>query len=171
MTPRHPLSLPMAGVLAAVGVILTYAEIPVPFVPPFMKIDMSDVPAVKDIIHLFVSESLGIGEICNFLVSLVYLAAFRCAAPWGRAFGFTAAVLSMTAAAAFLNAAVLLPLYFAAFHIDEAQLLAMARAAGSPAASLSDYILLAVVPFNLVKGAAVAALSSLLWKKLAAYFQ
>lgn len=188
MTPLHPLSLPMAGVLAAVGVILTYAELPVPFVPPFMKIDMSDVPAViglfsmglpaavfitavKDIIHLFVSESLGIGEICNFLVSLAYLAALRCALPWGRAFGFTAAVLSMTAAAAFLNAAVLLPLYFAAFHIDEAQLLAMARAAGSPAASLSDYILMAVVPFNLVKGTTAAVLSALLWKKLAAYFQ
>lgn len=77
----------------------------------------------------------------------------------------------MTAAAAFLNAAVLLPLYFAAFHIDEAQLLAMTRAAGSPVSSMTDYILMAVVPFNLVKGTAIAVVSELLWKKLSASFR
>lgn len=65
----------------------------------------------------------------------------------------------------------LLPLYFAAFHIDEAQLLAMTRAAGSPVSSMTDYILMAVVPFNLVKGTAIAVVSELLWKKLSASFR
>lgn len=182
MTARA-LSLPMAGLLAAVGVLLTYAEMPLPFVPPFMKIDLSDVPAViglyamglpaalliaavKCLLHLFVSESLGIGEICNFLVAMAYLSAFRACLPWSKRAGWAAAILSMTAAAA-----VLLPLYFAAFRIDEAQLLAMTRAAGSPVTSLSDYLLMVVIPFNLVKGAAVAAVSGLLWKRLAPYFQ
>lgn len=187
MTARA-LSLPMAGLLAAVGVLLTYAEMPLPFVPPFMKIDLSDVPAViglyamglpaalliaavKCLLHLFVSESLGIGEICNFLVAMAYLSAFRACLPWSKRAGWAAAILSMTAAAAVLNAAVLLPLYFAAFRIDEAQLLAMTRAAGSPVTSLSDYLLMVVIPFNLIKGAAVAAVSGLLWKRLAPYFQ
>lgn len=181
-------SLPAAGILTSAGIILTYAELPMPFVPPFMKIDISDVPsliglfamgfpaavfitAAKDIIHLFVSESLGIGEICNFFVTLIYLAAFRALAPLSRKAGYGAAILAMTAAAAFLNAVVLLPLYFAAFHIDEAQLLAMTRAAGSPVSSMTDYILMAVVPFNLVKGTAIAVVSELLWKKLSASFR
>lgn len=181
-------SLPAAGILTSAGIILTYAELPMPFVPPFMKIDISDVPsliglfamgfpaavfitAAKDIIHLFVSESLGIGEICNFFVTLIYLAAFRALAPLSRKAGYGVAILAMTAAAAFLNAAVLLPLYFAAFHIDEAQLLAMTRAAGSPVSSMTDYILMAVVPFNLVKGTAIAVVSELLWKKLSASFR
>lgn len=188
MRQSGQLSLPAAGLLASVGVILTYAEMPLPFMPPFMKIDLSDVPAViglfsmglpaaafitavKDILHLFVSESLGIGEICNFLVSLTYLTAYRFSAGPSRALGCAAAILAMTAAAAFLNAAVLLPLYFAAFHIDEAQLLAITRAAGSPALTMTDYLLMVVVPFNLIKGAAIAAASTLLWKKIAPYFE
>ncbi len=184
----NPRSLSMAGLLAAVGVLLTYAEMPLPFMPPFMKLDLSDVPAliglcamglpaalliaaVKGLLHLFVSSSLGIGELCNFLVCAVYLLAFRAAAPWPKRARWAAAILAMTAAAAFLNAQVLLPLYFAAFHIDEEALLAMTRAAGSPVTSLSDYVLLVVIPFNLVKGTAMAGVASILWRRLAPYFQ
>lgn len=169
--------------LAALGVILTYVEIPLPFMPPFMKIDISDVPsmiaffalgfptalfvtAVKDIIHLFVSDSLGIGEICNFFVTLTYLVAFRYGSIHSRIAGYGAAILAMTAVAAFLNVYVLLPLYFAAFHIDESQLLALTRAAGNPVESLAGYILLVVVPFNLIKGTLVGAVSEIVRKRL-----
>lgn len=181
MTPR---ALPMAGLLAAVGALLTYAELPLPFVPPFMKIDLSDVPAViglyamglpaalliaavKSLLHLFTSQSLGIGELCNFLVIAAYLGIARVARP--HPCGAVPAILAMTAVAAVLNAAVLLPLYFAAFRIDEAALLAMTRAAGSPVTSLSDYLLLVVVPFNLIKGAAITTTSRLVWRHLAPY--
>ena len=153
-----------------------------------MKIDVSDVPAViglfsmglpaalfitavKDIIHLLVSQSLGIGEVCNFFVSLVYLTALRYIYPRSRFMGWAAAVSAMTAAAAFLNLAVLLPLYFAAFRIDEAQLLAITRSVGTPAADMTDYLLMVIIPFNLIKGTAVAVLSEFLKRRLASFFE
>lgn len=188
MEPEKTGRLPVMGMLAALGIILTYIEIPLPFVPPFMKIDVSDVPAViglfsmglpaalfitavKDIIHLLVSQSLGIGEVCNFFVSLVYLTALRYIYPRSRFMGWAAAVSAMTAAAAFLNLAVLLPLYFAAFRIDEAQLLAIPRSVGTPAADMTDYLLMVIIPFNLIKGTAVAVLSEFLKRRLASFFE
>ena len=180
MEPEKTGRLPVMGMLAALGIILTYIEVPLPFVPPFMKIDVSDVPAViglfsmglpaalfitavKDIIHLLVSQSLGIGEVCNFFVSLVYLTALRYIYPRSRFMGWTAAVSAMTAAAAFLNLAVLLPLYFAAFRIT--------RSVGTPAADMTDYLLMVIIPFNLIKGTAVAVLSEFLKRRLASFFE
>ena len=129
------------------------------------------ITAVKDIIHLLVSQSLGIGEVCNFFVSLVYLTALRYIYPRSRFMGWTAAVSAMTAAAAFLNLAVLLPLYFAAFRIDEAQLLAITRSVGTPTADMTDYLLMVIIPFNLIKGTAVAVLSEFLKRRLASFFE
>ncbi len=180
---RGTTNVPAAGMLAALGVILTYVEIPLPFMPPFMKIDISDVPsmiaffvlgfptalfvtAVKDIIHLFVSDSLGIGEICNFFVTLTYLSLFRMVMRYGKWAGYGAAILAMTAVAAFLNVYVLLPLYFAAFHIDQSQLLALTRATGNPVESLTGYILLVVVPFNLIKGTLIALVSEVVRRRV-----
>lgn len=187
MNSKYARTIPAAGVLSAIAVLLTYVELPLPFMPPFMKIDISDVPAmvslfflgfptalfvtaVKDIIHLLVSESLGIGELCNFLVTLVYLSMFQYASRYGTKQGYAAAILAMTAVASFLNIAVLLPLYFAAFRIDEAQLFALTQAAGNPVATLQGYLLLVVVPFNLIKGSLIAAVSDLLRRKIAGYF-
>lgn len=175
--------VPVIGLLAAAGILLTYLEIPIPFMPPFMKIDISDaasmaglfalglpsallITGIKDLIHLFVSESLGIGEICNFFITVVYLTAFQYGSRFTRHAGYGAAILTMTAAAAILNVYVLLPLYFAAFHINEAQLLAMAGAAGNPASSMAGYVLFVVVPFNLLKGGAIAVVSEMLRRRI-----
>lgn len=175
--------VPVIGLLAAAGILLTYLEIPIPFMPPFMKIDISDaaslagffalglpsailITGIKDLIHLFVSESLGIGEICNFFITLVYLIAFQYGNRFSRRAGYGAAILAMTAAASILNVYVLLPLYFAAFHINEAQLLAMAGAAGNPASSMAGYVLFVVVPFNLLKGSAIAVVSEMLRRRI-----
>ena len=167
MEPEKTGRLPVMGMLAALGIILTYIEVPLPFVPPFMKIDVSDVPAVIGLFSmglpaaLFITaQSLGIGEVCNFFVSLVYLTALRYIYPRSRFMGWTAAVSAMTAAAAFLNLAVLLPLYFAAFRINEAQ-----------PADMTDYLLMVIIPFNLIKGTAVAVLSEFLKRRLASFFE
>lgn len=175
------------GMLAAFGVILMYLEVPLPFMPPFMKLDLSDVPAVmgffflgfpsaiviaavKNILHLLVSSSLGIGEICNFLVAIAFLSAWHGGRRFSERGAACAAVLSMTALAALLNVWVLLPLYQAAFHITEAQLLALTRAAGTPAFTIVQYILFVVIPFNLIKGSLIAAVALLLKKRIAPYF-
>ena len=68
----------LIGVFAAISTILMYIELPIPFMPPFLKIDLSGVPilimgfmygplpaiyvtCIKDIIHMFSSQTGCVG--------------------------------------------------------------------------------------------------------------
>ncbi len=74
-----------AGMLAAVACVLQYLEFPIPLMPPFIKFDFSDLPAligafaygpvtgilielIKNLIHCAVSQSATVGELSNFIL-------------------------------------------------------------------------------------------------------
>ena len=73
------------AVFAAIATILMYFEFPLPFMPPFLKVDLSGAvvligafifgirPAIvmigiKDLIHLTQSQTGGSGELADFLM-------------------------------------------------------------------------------------------------------
>ena len=75
------------ALLGALATVLMAFEFPVPLMPPFIKFDFSDLPAliaafacgpvsgvcvclIKNAIHVFMSQSAGIGELANFLVGI-----------------------------------------------------------------------------------------------------
>ena len=82
----------MAGsaMLSAVAVVLQYLEFPVPFLmPPFIKFDFSDLPAligafaygplsgviielIKNLIHCLATKSATVGELSNFMLGAVF---------------------------------------------------------------------------------------------------
>ena len=79
----------VTGVLTAVAVILQLLEIPVRFMPTFIKFDFSDLPAIlgafsmgpvcgilieflKNLIHVLFSGSFGVGELSNFMLGAVF---------------------------------------------------------------------------------------------------
>lgn len=83
--------LAVAGVLSALSFVLQLIEVSVPLMPAFLKFDLSDLPAllasfalgpiwgvavclVKNLLHLSVTATLGIGELSNFLISAVFVA-------------------------------------------------------------------------------------------------
>ena len=76
--------------LAAIGVILQMLEIPLPFIPSFIKLDFSDLPGfigafvcgplagvlitlIRNVIHIFMGSSAGIGELSNFILSASFV--------------------------------------------------------------------------------------------------
>lgn len=78
-----------AGMLAAVAIVLQYLEFPIFFMPSFIKMDLSDLPAiigafaygpfagviielVKNLIHCAVSQSATVGELANFILGSVF---------------------------------------------------------------------------------------------------
>ena len=81
--------LTLTAILTAIAVVLQYLEFPVPmFIPAFVKFDFSDLPAIlaaflvspvsgvtvcllKNVIHIAVSQSAGVGELCNFLLGVI----------------------------------------------------------------------------------------------------
>lgn len=77
--------LTLIGIFAAISTILMYFELPLPFMPPFLKFDPSGVPIllssmlmgpsaaisvtlVKDLIHVLSTTTGGVGELADFLI-------------------------------------------------------------------------------------------------------
>ena len=82
----------VTGLLSAVAYVLMLIEFPVPMLmPSFIKFDLSDLPAlvgafalgpvcgvlvelIKNLLHVLVTQSFGVGEISNFLLGAVFAA-------------------------------------------------------------------------------------------------
>lgn len=82
----------VTGVLSAIAFVLQVFEIPLPMLmPSFIKFDLSDLPALigafamgpvcgmmvellKNVLHgLMMSQSVGVGELCNFLLGAIFV--------------------------------------------------------------------------------------------------
>ena len=95
----------VTGVLSAAAFVLMLIEIPVPMlIPPFIKFDFSDLPAligafamgplcgiliefIKNLLHTFVSGSFGVGELSNFMPKDTILAAYQAILPSVKSIG------------------------------------------------------------------------------------
>ena len=179
-----------AGVLAAIATGLRFLETPLPLIPAFLKLDFSNIPAliggfalgpvagtailfIKNLIYLPFSSSMGVGEIADFVisVSLVLPASLiykyhksRKGAICGMATG--SAAMSFIVGP-LMNAFVLIPFYAVLFFDSSVEAIIGIAAAVNPGiTSVWTYILLAVVPFNLIKCFAICLVSGLLYKPL-----
>ena len=83
-------TIAVVGILSAAAFVLQLIEIPVPMlIPPFIKFDFSDLPAllgafslgpicgilielIKNLLHTMFSGSFGVGELSNFLLGAVF---------------------------------------------------------------------------------------------------
>lgn len=82
--------LAVTGMLSAIGFILMYIEFSVPIMPGFIKADLSELPAligafaygpscgilvclVKNLLHLTVTTTGGVGELANFILGAVFV--------------------------------------------------------------------------------------------------
>lgn len=176
------------AILASAAAILMVLELPVIFMPGFLKLDFSEIPAIiggfalgplagclivllKNLIHVSSTQTAGIGEMANFLVgtfqvvpaALVYkLRKNRT----GAIAGLVAGTLSMTLAAAVLNYWVLIPLYQVALKFPPEAIVNMGRAANPLIIDLKTFIVFAIVPFNLFKGIIVSVITLMVYKKV-----
>lgn len=178
------------GVLGAAAAVLMLFEIPLWFAPGFYKLDFSEVvvligsfalgPAagmmielVKVLVNLLINGTMtaGIGEIANFIIgcSFVVPASVIYAKHKDRkhaVIGIALGTLFMATAGSLLNAYLLLPAYAKAFGMPIDSLVAAGTAVNPSINSLSDLVLLAVAPFNILKGAASGLITIAVYKKL-----
>lgn len=178
------------AMLSAISVILMLFEIPLWFAPSFYKIDLSEVPVligafalgpvagvvielIKNLLNLLLNGTITafVGEFANFLIgcALVVPAAMLYQSKKSRnsaAIGLVAGTIFMAAVGSVLNAYLLLPVYAKAFQMPMDALVAMGTAVNPSIKSLSSFILLAVTPFNLLKGILVSLITLLLYKRV-----
>ncbi len=175
------------AMLSAISVILMLFDIPLPFAPSFYKIDLSEVPiligcfamgpaagvaieALKILLNFIISGTItaGVGEVANFAIgcSMVLPAGliYRYHKTRKQAIiGMATGTVSMAVIGGLLNAFVLLPAYAALFGGMDA-IIGMGTAVNKNITGLQSFVLLSVVPFNLVKGVVVSLVTFLLYK-------
>lgn len=175
------------AVLGAVSAVLYYFEVPV--IPPIYKLDLSAVPAliagfamgpgaslgvmaVKDLIGLTHTSSMGVGELADFLMSgsmtviasMIYLRrhTFR-----GALLGLSLGTLGMGLVGALANYFIMIPFYVQVMNMPMEVILSLIAKTVPAVDSLWKMILLAVVPFNLLKGVVLSAVTMVLYKRIA----
>ncbi|XCP84823.1 ECF transporter S component [Roseburia hominis] len=178
------------GMLGAIAVVLMLFEIPLPFAPSFYEIDFSEVPVligaftmgpaagalielVKILLNFLINgtDTAGVGEIANFLIgcglclpaSLIYR---KLHTRMGAVIGMLSGTVVMAFVGCFLNAYVLLPAYAKAFQMPIDALVAMGSAVNPAIDSLLTFVVFAVAPFNILKGALVSLIVFLIYKKI-----
>lgn len=176
------------GILSAISTVLMLIEIPLWFAPSFYKIDLSEIPIligsfaigplagvvmelIKNLLNLVINGTTtgGIGELSNFVIgcSMVVPSAIiyhRRKTKRYAMVGMTAGTLSLIVMGCLLNYFVLLPVYASVFHMPLQALVQMGTAVNPAINSLWTFVLLAVAPFNLLKGVAVSVATALLYK-------
>lgn len=181
----------ITAMLSAVAFVLQYFELPVPVMPSFVKLDLSDLPAlvgafslgpvcgvliefIKNILHLAASQSGFVGELCNFLFGAIFVLPAgimykknKCkkSAMVGSVIGAVAmAVLSFP-----INLFIVYPFYENFMPRDviiDAYNVILSVVHGPHLTDLWQCLLLFNVPFTFVKGMISVVITWLIYKKI-----
>ena len=182
----------MIGMFSAIAMILMLFELPLPFAPPFYKLDLSELPVLvggfafgpaagvmiefaKILLKLFVkpTSTAFVGELANFAVgcsfvlpaSIVYLFWKR---KKGAITGCIVGTLVLTLFGSMFNAVYLLPAFSELYGMPLETILGMGSAVNPlmTEGSMISFVICCVVPINLIKGTVVSVLTMLIYKPL-----
>lgn len=177
------------SLLSVIGFLLMFLEFALPIFPNFLKIDISDLPALigtfafgpaagigiellKNILHgIFNGNTMFIGELANFLVGSVFVIVSgliyktnktRIVAVISLALG----TIVMSIAAGILNYYVFLPLYETVLHFPISAVVGMGTKINPRITNLNSFIIWSIMPFNVIKGILVSAITVVVYKSV-----
>ena len=179
------------GMLGAIATILMLFEFPIPFIaPPFYEMDLSEVPVlvgafalgpmagatielIKILINLMINGTATafVGEIGNYIIgcSFIIPAAIIYKKKKSKKNALIAMIvgtLTMAVFGCFLNAYVLLPTYAAAFGMPIDAIIGMGSAINPSITNIMTFVVIAVAPFNIIKGIVVSLITMLIYKHI-----
>ncbi|UOB19677.1 ECF transporter S component [Macrococcus armenti] len=164
----------IVSLLSAIAFLLMFLKFPLPFLPPYLTVDLSDVPAIialftvgpvgaigveiiKNILNFLINMADPIGPLANFLAGSSFVLTLFIITK-GRKhkllIGFICAVVVMTIVMSLMNYFVLLPLYGMIMNFSDI------------AANLKVIITTGIIPFNIIKGLIVSVIAAILIKML-----
>ena len=176
------------AILSAISYILMFISLPIPGIfPDFLKIDISDVPAifggmslgpVAGLIIVFIknlfqamtaSTTAWIGEIANFLiggsyvviVSLIYRHKKDIK---GLLIGFILGTIAMIIVGCLTNYYMLLPFYAKVMPMEA--IISMGNIINPRITDLGSFVIWMIAPFNLVKAVLISLITLPLYKKM-----
>lgn len=181
-------NLVLMGMLGALSAVLMLFKFPVPFALSFYTVDFSEVPVligafslgpvagviielIKNLLNLLMNgtTTAGVGELANFIsgsilvvtASLIYR---RKKNKTNAIIGLTVATIVMSIASCFINYFITLPAYFLAFGMNWDTILNMSKEISGSITNPMTYLVISVLPFNLLKCGLSSLFTVLLYK-------
>ncbi|MDF2675393.1 MAG: transporter component [Clostridiales bacterium] len=190
MKKRTLSTLIKVSVLSAMAFILMFLEFPLPIFPSFLKLDFSDIPALlgafamgpiagilieflKNLLNIVVqgSQTGFIGELANFVVGAAFVGTagsmYRHSKTRKNALiSMIAGVLVMSTIASLTNYFIFLPLYETVLHFPISAMVEAGAKIFKGITDFNSFVAYSILPFNLFKGALVAIITFLAYKRL-----
>ena len=180
--------LVISAMLSAVSIVLMQFDFSVPFMPSFIKMDLSDLPAligaysmgplygviialVKNLLHLLRTSTGGIGELSNFLLSALFVlpAGLIYQKKKTRKRAIMGAVLGAVSMAVFsviTNYFIVYPVYTAFMPMETIIAMYQAILPGIKDGDLLSCLVIFNMPFTFVKAMLSVVITLLIYKPL-----
>lgn len=180
--------------LSALGLLLMILNTALPFFPIFLRVDLGDLPVLvgyrvyglkasivvafmKNFLHLFLSQTLGIGELLNFILSAAFILCLhflleqgllrrKLSNPLANILALVITTVTTAFVAVIANYLIMLPLYSMFLGITPEMILSMANTFNPAIDGLLAYLILILFPFNLLKFGVLSLLYFLIEKNL-----
>lgn len=178
--------LTVTAMLSAVAFILMFLDFSVPFVPAFIKMDISELPAligafsmgpvcgvavclIKNLLHLLITTTGGVGEFSNFLLGVVFVLPagwiYKKKKTRKRAFfGSLAGAALMSVVSVFSNYFIVYPFYTMIMPIDK--IIGMYQAIIPTVNGLLECLIVFNMPFTFFKGMLSVGITFFIYKRI-----
>ena len=176
------------AMLGAVAAVLMYLEFPIPIMPAFVKLDVSELPAliasfaygpvsgilgclIKNLIKLPSTSTAAVGEVFNFVMGALFVGVAgliykRNKTRKGAIVGALLGALVMAVVSVPYNYFIVYPAYVVMYHLPLDAIIGMYQAINPNVNGLLACLLVFNLPFTFVKGALDAVLCFLVYKPL-----
>ena len=176
------------AMLGAVAAVLMYLEFPIPIMPAFVKLDVSELPAliasfaygpvsgilvclIKNLIKLPSTSTAAVGELFNVVMGALFVGVAgliykRNKTRKGAIVGALLGALVMAVVSVPYNYFIVYPAYVVMYHLPLDAIIGMYQAINPNVNGLLACLLVFNLPFTFVKGALDAVLCFLVYKPL-----
>ena len=180
--------LSFCALFGALGFVLMLLEFPLPIIPSFVKFDFSELPALivsfvygplygilvcllKNVLHLFVTTSAGVGEVSNFILGAIFVGVAGGIYKYRKnrkyaLIGSLVGAIVMALISVLSNYFIVYPAFSVLYGLPMNAIIGMYQAILSSVDGLFEALVVFNLPFNFAKGIIDAAICFLIYKKL-----
>lgn len=181
------------ALFAAIATVLMQFEFPVPLMPPFLKIDLSGaailigafifgigpgiaMALIKDLIHATMTQTGGSGELQDFILMVVLVVVAVTVyrhhrSRKGALLGCLVGSVAMACTGMLTNYFLIIPFYSKVMMMPLEAIFGACAAVNPYISGMGTYLLIGVLPFNIIKGAAITIITMLVYKKLSVFIK
>ncbi len=179
----------VSGIMGAIGFVLMLLEFPLAFIiPSFIKFDFSEIPAlitsfafgplygilvclIKNLLHLFVTTSGGVGELSNFVLGAIFAGTAGIIYKYkknrlGALIGAAVGALAMAVISIATNFFFVYPAFVVIYGMPMEAIIGAYKALLPAADTLLKALVIFNLPFNFIKGMIMTLLCFAVYKRL-----